>query len=278
MPDQANKLRELVRQAAVPAPAPPARRPKLLVITGGTGGVGTTTVAVNLAVALAGGGRRTVLADADPRGGNVADFLRVEPCPAPPDGPEAGSNLEAMLQRGPAGLHVLPAATALDFLSEPPAAAPGPLVQPLRALADQLDFVVVDAGSGPTRTARQLWQAADMVLLVTTTEPASVMTTYGSIKALVSAGRSVPIFGLVNRAPRRSAARDTHSQLARACRRFLAIRFGEAGHLFDDPQVAEARQAGEPLVIRAPRSRVARRLRRVVKTIVRQMKRSAVTR
>jgi flagellar biosynthesis protein FlhG len=278
MPDQANNLRELVRQGAVPAPTPPVPRPKLLVITGGARGVGTTTVAVNLAVALARQKRRTLLADADPRRGSVADFLRIEPRRAPPERSQASQVIEEIPQPGPAGLYVLPAALALDFLAEGSAAGPGPLVRPLPALTRKLDFVVVDAGSGPTPTLRQLWQAADVILVVTTTEPVSVMTTYGSIKALVSAGLSLPIVGLVNRAPRRSAAREAYAQLARACRRFLGIRLGKARHLFDDPRVAEAREAGKPLVIGAPRSRVARCFRRLAKTIIRQTKRSAVTR
>ena len=117
-----------------------------------------------------------------------------------------------------------------------------------------------------------------MILLVTTTDPASVMTTYGSIKILVSQRRRAPVLALVNRAPRRSAAREAYTQLARACRRFLALRLGEAGYLINDPQVGEAREAGQPLVIRSPKSRLARRLRRLAKTVVRRTERSAATR
>ena len=278
MYDQANHLRELVRQGAVPPPTQPVRPPQLLVVTGGTSGVGATTVAVNLAIALARQGRRTLLADADPRGGSVARLLRLPQRPVPTDGPETPATIEEILQPGPAGLDVLAAASALDLFSPASAVAPGPMSPPWPALVGRFEFVVVDAGSGPTRTARHWWQAADLALLVTPTEPASVMTTYGSIKMLVSARRSVRAFGLVNRAPRRSAAREAYTQLARACRRFLAIRLGEAVHLLDDPQVAEAGSAAEPVVIRSPRSRIARRFRRLAKTVVRQTKRSAVPR
>jgi flagellar biosynthesis protein FlhG len=218
------------------------------------------------------------LADADPGGGDVADFLPVEPLPALPDGRKPPQEVAEMLRSGPAGLYVLPAASAPDFLSGDSAAALGPLARPLHDLTGELDFVVADAGSGPTPSARQLWEAADLALLVTTSDPVSVMTTYGSVKALVSAGRSVPVFALVNRTRRRSAARQTYRQLARACGRFLAIRLGKAGPLRDAPQAGEAREAGEPLVMRAPRSRIARRLGRVAKRLIRQTERSAATR
>src|SRR5580698_267253 len=64
MSDQANELRQLVLRAALHSPSA-EQPPKLIVVTSGKGGVGTTTIAVNLAIALARDGRRTVLVDAD---------------------------------------------------------------------------------------------------------------------------------------------------------------------------------------------------------------------
>ena len=64
MRDQADELRQLVRQRAVkPAHEGPGAR--VVVVAGGAAGVGATTVAVNLAVALARQGRRAVFVDAD---------------------------------------------------------------------------------------------------------------------------------------------------------------------------------------------------------------------
>src|SRR3989304_8316814 len=77
MHDQANDLRRLVRESRTPASAPAPLRPTLLVVAGGKGGVGTTTLAVNLAVALAQRGRRTVLVDADPDTADAAILCRL---------------------------------------------------------------------------------------------------------------------------------------------------------------------------------------------------------
>lgn len=277
MPDQANNLRELVRQGAVRAPTRSDRRPRLLVVIGGKEGVGTTTVAVNLAVAISRLGHPTLLADADSRGGNVADFLRVEPLPDPPDGHPVPEKTAPVLRSGPAGLFVLTAASPSDFVAQAPYAALGPPAAPLPVPAGGLDFVVADAGSGPTCSARSLWESADLAVLVTTSAPVSVMSSYGLIKSLVSPRRSVPLFTIVNRAPSRSVARQVYTQLARACRRFLAIRLGDAGHLNDDPQAGAARESGQPLVCGAPRSRLARRLQRLAKSLIRQTERAAAT-
>ena len=75
MSDQADKLRQLVIDTA------PARGDRMLpptiVVTGGKGGVGATTVAINLAAALAEHGRRTVLVDAAPNA-DVAQLLGID--------------------------------------------------------------------------------------------------------------------------------------------------------------------------------------------------------
>src|SRR5260370_26130307 len=73
MSDQADGLRQLVQARSGPIalaepphrrePAPPATRS--LVFTSGKGGVGTSNLALNLAVALGELGQRVVLVDAD---------------------------------------------------------------------------------------------------------------------------------------------------------------------------------------------------------------------
>src|SRR6266536_3518321 len=52
---------------------------RLIVVTGGKGGPGATTLAVGLAGALAADGRGVLLADLDPAGGDVAAHLPAEP-------------------------------------------------------------------------------------------------------------------------------------------------------------------------------------------------------
>ncbi|MFH1918799.1 MAG: AAA family ATPase [Planctomycetota bacterium] len=277
MHDQANDLRELVRQGAAQEPSAPASRPKLLVLTGGKGGVGTTTVAVNLAAELARSGRRTVLVDADPLGGDAATLAGIEERYTLADVLEARRTVSEALQPGPGGLRVLPAAWALGSVSETSAAALQRLIGQLQALAGEADLIVVDAGNGLNRLARQFWRAADLVLAVTTPDPTSVMDTYASIKVLSPDRDSVPIGTLVNRAPSRARAREAHARLSLACRRFLGVEISGVGYVGDDPRVAAAGRARTPLVTTAPRCRSTRQIRRLAKTIIQPTKRTPRT-
>src|SRR3954447_11920375 len=73
MSDQADGLRQLVRArsgaSALAEPPPPAiaagPTARSLVLTSGKGGVGTSNLALNLAIALGEAGQRVVLVDAD---------------------------------------------------------------------------------------------------------------------------------------------------------------------------------------------------------------------
>lgn len=76
--DQAKELRQLVRiDGARLAPQLPP--PRLILVAGGKGGVGTSTVALNLAVTLAQLGQRVVLVDADPAAADITARLGLLP-------------------------------------------------------------------------------------------------------------------------------------------------------------------------------------------------------
>jgi MinD-like ATPase involved in chromosome partitioning or flagellar assembly len=105
------------------------------------------------------------------------------------------------------------------------------------------------------------------------------MQAYASIKLLAAdrtsgPARSAPLHVLVNRA-RRPVARQVKRRIAAACSRFLEIEVAGWGFVADDPQVAG--RADEPFALGAPRSKAARHVGRLAKTVVRRMNRAAVT-
>lgn len=267
MHDQAKDLRRLVRECTTADAAAPLRRPRLVVVTGGKGGVGTTTVAVNLAVAAARAGRPTILVDADPGGGDVAMLCGLQERYTLADVLSGRRTIAEVLQLGTGPIQVLPGVWGLERLSDYPPAAAGRLLGQLHALGTQTDWVVLDAGNGPHGMTGRLCRAADLVLAVTTAETPSILDTYGSIKAFATGEQPRRICGLVNRAGGAELAADVQRRLAEACRRFLAIRLRDAGQVPDDPQVAAAATAAEPLVISAPSSAAAGQIERLEQTV-----------
>jgi len=235
MTDQAEELRLLVRMRATAGAAGPLA--PLLVVAGGKGGVGTTTVAANLAITLARQGRRTVFADADLDHGGHALLSGIQHRGSVVDVLAGRQSVHEVLERGPCGIQVLSGAWAADELTSYSTSAQERFIGELKHLAPHADVVVVDVGSGRNPFTQRLWRAADAVLVVTTTEPAAVMNAYAATKTLAGtvdvAERDTDtlpaIYSLINRTSDAATADDVQARIATACRRFLALEIGAAG-------------------------------------------------
>jgi flagellar biosynthesis protein FlhG len=225
--DQADELRQLVRTSAGLDAAGPAA--PLVVIMGGKGGVGTTTVAVNLAVALARWGRRAVFVDADlDHGGNAQLGLHCSEGSVI-DVLAGRRDVHEVLERGPAGIQVLSGVWAGREQTDFPSAAQDRFVADLQQLAPHAEVVVVDAGSGRGPFARRLWRSASAVLAVTATADTSIMQCYAALKALAAGEVPDLVHTMVNLANDAGSAADAHSRIAEACRKFLGIQTTAAG-------------------------------------------------
>src|SRR5882724_3377293 len=163
MSDQAEKLRRLSKDAIVEPFVESAPLP-MVVVAGARNGVGTTTVAVNLAAAIADRGDRVLVVDAAEGGNNLAEMAGVgraiEHCLSDVVSGKCGAG-DAIVD-GPMGLRVL-ANRGRGFSrhereSRRDSATCGEnsrdgqqrLLSSIDSLSDEIDLVVVDAGSGLT--------------------------------------------------------------------------------------------------------------------------------
>src|SRR5687767_13768984 len=144
--DQASELRQLVRQDAAHLRSTPADAPHLVAVASGKGGVGTTTAAVNLAVALAGLGRRVVLVDADLEGADVGNLCQINPEYSIADVLAGSRGVHEVLCRARGGIHVLPGVWMGEAHLECTPASQERLVAELRMLGAHADDIVLDVG------------------------------------------------------------------------------------------------------------------------------------
>ncbi len=260
--DQAHDLRRLVQQAKDAAP-PQASVRRLIALAGAKGGVGTTTLALNLALVLADRGHSAVLVDADSEGPGVAALCRLRERAVLADVLAARRTVAESLEPGPAGLLVLPGGAIRDRLAGEVPPDPQRLIQPLRTLGPAGGVGVVDSGNGAGRWAESFRRSADVVLIVTTPDSAAVLGAYAAVKRLTDGREHPQVKLVVNMAGTREASQATHARLARACRRFMGFSLDLLGHVPPDPAVPEAAEAQHPLVLAARHGPAARAIRRL---------------
>ncbi|MFO0898315.1 MAG: P-loop NTPase [Pirellulales bacterium] len=242
MHDQADELRQLVLQAARRGTLPLAPAPKLLVVAGGKGGVGTTTVAVQIGLSLARLGCRPVLVDADLRGGDMAALCGLDAHESVADVLAGRLTVHEVMQRGPAGVQVVPGAWGRDSERLASPAAQRRLMAELQDLGRYAEVVIVDAGNGIGEVSHRFWQEAQLVLLVTTPDANAIMDAYACVKVLGERA-TARVFTLVNAAGSPDEAQQVHLRLEQACRRFLGREVSALGAVPRDPALVRTVQA-----------------------------------
>src|SRR4029450_1728703 len=91
---------------------------QVIAVTGGKGGVGKTTIAVNLATSIAARGKQGMLLDGDLGSANGDVFLGLTPPPPLGDVLAGNCSLEEILLDAPQGFKVVQAASGIAQLAE----------------------------------------------------------------------------------------------------------------------------------------------------------------
>ena len=165
---------------SVPPPKPGIR--SLIAVTGGSGGAGASLVALNLSVYVAQLGRTVAVVDANPAG---ASLHRLLGCDARVTILPAVDSAEAGLQPVPTSI---PGLLLLPQLYERGASAPlrpGRRLRWARRIRElDVDYVVMDLGTGTAQASIDLFLGADLGVTVVAPEPASVEGAYRFGRAL----------------------------------------------------------------------------------------------
>lgn len=236
MSDQADQLRQLVRQTVQQHPALAPGVP-LIVVSGGKGGVGVSTVATELVYALASLGKRAVLVDANPLQPDVATRLGLEVRDGLAEVLDGSRSVVETLQPMGDSMQLLPGRWASETPPELGRVAVRRLIDQLRTLHAQADVVVLDAGSGMSPWVQQLWKAAQQILLVSTDESVAVMDSYAAVKLSPWGDVDGKLRLIVNRCDDAQVAREVGERFAATCRRFLGIRVSPAIPVGSKPDI-----------------------------------------
>lgn len=160
------------------------RTARIISVTSGKGGVGKTSVAVNLAAALARIGKRVLLADYDLGMANAAILLGLNPPVTIDDVLDGRLPVEDVLIEGPDGMTVLPGGSGTGSIPEFGSDARRRLADGLRPQARTHDYFIIDTPTGASGATLETVASADAVTLVLSDEPTAFMDAYAMVKML----------------------------------------------------------------------------------------------
>ena len=271
-------------RAAPPAqPAPPAQAPQgaegaaralvpgvthIIAVASGKGGVGKSTVAANLALALQGDGLRVGVLDADIYGPSMPRMLGISGRPQSRD----GKILEPMENYG---LKVM----SIGFLikEDTPMIWRGPMVigaleQMMRDVNwGELDVLVVDMPPGTGDAQLTMAQRVPLAGVVIVSTPQDIALLDARKGLAMFRKVNVPVLGIIENMSTFICPNCGHeSQIfshggARACAAELKVPF--LGEIPLNMEIRETSDAGTPITVSAPQSENAERFREIARAV-----------
>jgi pilus assembly protein CpaE len=227
------------------------------------GGVGKTTIALNLAVSLAQLGQRTVLVDGSIQFGDLRSLLKV-PSDAPsildlPTDRIAESDLGDVLWRDPSGIDILLAPPRIEMAEMLTARDVEKILSLLRRV---YAVIVIDMSCQLNDIGLAFLDASDLIVAIVTYDWTTIQSTRGMADTFRAIGYpAAKVRYLVNRAD--SAGGIDPGDLHRALGRVPEHQVVSDGHL-----VVHSNNEGVPFVLANPVARVSQDLAQVAAEIL----------
>ena len=202
-----------------------------IVVASGKGGVGKTSVSVNLGLCFARQGRRTILFDADFGMANAHILIGANPKRFIMDVLDGSSSMADILCDAPHGMKFISGGSGLLEMLNVEKATRYQTIRMVDELRDETEILIVDAPAGASDNSIAFVGAADHVVVVLVGEPTSFLDAYSLIKA-ANVESNVQNFNIVvNMARNASEARAHFDKFNATVGRFLDVNLKFAGHL-----------------------------------------------
>ncbi|MFP7494065.1 MinD/ParA family protein [Terribacillus saccharophilus] len=241
MHDQAAKLRATVQRMTLG---------RTVAIASGKGGVGKSNFALNFSLAISQLGKSVLLIDLDLGMGNIEILLGTSAEHSFIEMIQNRLSLEEITEAGPDGLDFIAAGAAVDEFFHMDSAGFQHFQQEFEKAQRNYDFVILDMGAGLTEESAGFILAADESIVITTTEPTSMMDAYALIKHLKNQNGALPMHLLVNRASDDREGQDTATRMKEVVKSFLHAELELLGILPEDKQVPKSVKMQEPFINR----------------------------
>ena len=153
-----------------------------LAIASGKGGVGKTTISVNLALTQA-KSSNCLLLDADMGMANAHILLGINPKTSVRDVIEGKLSLESAIVEGPNKIQFLSGGSGITELLSINKTKKFNFIRSFETLSQKVDHLFVDVSAGADEMALNMISASDKLLIVLVNEPTSFMDAFTLIKA-----------------------------------------------------------------------------------------------
>lgn len=218
----------------------PVSHTQVLAVTSGKGGVGKTSVVVNLAVALSRLDKKVMIFDADLGLGNLDIMLGLTPQYNLAHVISGQKTLEEVMVAGPRGVRIIPAASGIQEMTRLTRRQIVQVLSALDLMMDPVDILLIDTAAGISTNVMYFNSIAQEVIVVVTPEPTSITDAYALMKILSLKYAIFDFRLLINLAASPQEADEVFRQLKLVTDRFLNISISYLGHVLRDMSISKS--------------------------------------
>ena len=229
---------------------------RIITVTSGKGGVGKTSLSINMALAFAKTGKKVVVMDADLGLANVNVMLNMIPKYNLYHVIKKQKTIKEILVETDYGISIVAGASGFSQIANMSEEDRKDFINELDTLSGA-DIIIIDTSAGVSSNVLDFIAAADDAIIITTPEPTAITDAYGIIKILATEYDTLNM-GLklvVNRAKGVAGAKDIADRMIKIAGQFLNLKLDYLGFVYEDNAVSQAVIRQKPFMVVDPKCR-----------------------
>jgi len=259
MADQAHNLRELVGKG---------QEIRVVSVASGKGGVGKSSISVNLAVAMSRLGVRVLVVDADFGLANVDVMLGVTSRYDVSYFLRGEKALHEIIQLGHEGVRFISGGSGVNDLLNLEEERLAEMLSVLVRLDAPIDLIILDTGAGINEKIIQLILASSETIIVVTPEPTSILDAYALVKTIVKRDSSHPLHMLINKCENKEEAQRVQEGFIEVVGRHLGKNINPLGLVKYNHEVPMSIKRQMPITVSDPGNATSKEITQIARTIL----------
>lgn len=268
--DQAQNLRNIVKKNTVVKEN--EKKSRIITVTSGKGGVGKTSVSINLAIQFRLQGKSVIIFDADFGLANIEVMIGAIPKYNLSDLIYRGKDLNDIIMKGPMDIGFISGGSGISGFGDLTKDQLTYLVYKIKELESMADIIIIDTGAGISSAVMDFVVVSNEVILVTTPEPTSITDSYSLLKALNKRDdfdKSQNHIKIVaNRVRSYEEGANLYNKLNVVVNKFLNFNIEFLGIIENDENMSKAVIQQKPISMAYPNSKGAKSFKKISDTLL----------